>query len=148
MRATIFALFKWPFLVSLGPLGCIEVIGLIGLHCVAQRAHGAGIGDDHRFANPVHHEPCGLVRNAKRPVDFVSGRAILAAVHHVRRYPPLGQGHLGALEYGSDRHRELAFAIVAVVQAGPGTAAIKLPGFLFMMGRCFGKILFSQSGQT
>jgi hypothetical protein len=51
-------------------------------------------------------------------MDFVSRYAVLARVHHVGRHPPFGEGHLRALEYGSDRHGELAFAFVAIVQSG------------------------------
>jgi hypothetical protein len=81
-------------------------------------AHRRRVQFGHGFAKPVHHEPSGLVGDAKLAMDFVSRCAVLALIEQVRGHPPLGQGNLGTLEHGPDRDGELTLAFVAIPQAG------------------------------
>ena len=65
----------------------------------------------------MRHEPSGLVGDAEHTVQLVRGHALLGRAEKVSGKPPLGQRNLGALEHGADRNRELALAVVAIVQA-------------------------------
>src|SRR3954471_22163488 len=49
----------------------------------------------------------------------MGAHALLARIEQMGCQPPFSERHLGPLEYRSDRDRELTFAFVAVVEAGP-----------------------------
>jgi hypothetical protein len=66
----------------------------------------------------MHHEPRGLVRDAKHAMDLVRRDAFLARIEQVNCQPPFRQRNLATLEHRSNSHGELALAFVAVVQAG------------------------------
>jgi hypothetical protein len=51
-------------------------------------------------------------------VQLMRAETLLARIEQVDGHPPLGQRNLWPLEYGADRNCELAFAFVAVVEAG------------------------------
>src|SRR5215204_4579229 len=51
-------------------------------------------------------------------MHLMGADALLARIEQMGCQPPFSQRHLGTLEYGADRDRELAFTFVAVVEAG------------------------------
>lgn len=82
--------------------------------------------DVHGFADAVSHEPRGLVGDAKRAVELVGADALLGRAHQVRRQHPLVKGHLRALKDRADRHRVLAAAVAAEIQARAVRLALQL----------------------
>src|SRR5687767_10613455 len=51
-------------------------------------------------------------------MHLMGANALLARIEQMRCQPPLGERDFAAFEYGPDRDGELAFAFVAVVEAG------------------------------
>lgn len=60
-----------------------------------------------RVTNSVQHEPCRLLRYAKRTGDLVARYTVLAICEHPHRAEPLIKTNGGILENGSDLNREL-----------------------------------------
>ena len=56
------------------------------------------------------HEPRRLVRDLKRAVQLVGAKSLLAAADQMSGLEPLVQLDVAALEYRSDRDRELTLA--------------------------------------
>jgi hypothetical protein len=67
----------------------------------------------HSFADTVKHEPCRLLRNTDRAVEFVAGDAVLAVANHPNCRHPLVQPNRGILKDGSDLDCELLLAAIA-----------------------------------
>lgn len=68
----------------------------------------------HRKANPVQHEPCGLLSDAKSAGHFVGTHAVLAVGNHPNGDKPLVEGQSGILEDGSHLDRELPMVVDAL----------------------------------
>jgi hypothetical protein len=60
----------------------------------------------HRKTDAVKHEPCGLLSNAKIPMDFVGTDSVLAADQHPCGAEPLFERDRGILENGSGLESE------------------------------------------
>jgi len=64
----------------------------------------------HRKANPLEHEPRGLLGDAKSACQFIGADAVLAVRQHPDSNHPLVHAESGILEDGSDLDRELLLA--------------------------------------
>ena len=82
--------------------------------------------DVHCLADTVRHEPSGFVGHAQSTVQLVTAHALLGRAQQMRRQHPLVQRHLRTFEHRADRHRVLAAAMPAEVQAGTMRRAFKL----------------------
>src|SRR5581483_7338110 len=86
--------------------GLVNLNGPVAAHLLEGAA-------GHRLTNPMEHEPCGLLRNAKGPCEFVAADAVLAVDDHPHGGHPLIHAKRGILEDGPDLHGELLFAALA-----------------------------------
>jgi hypothetical protein len=89
-----------------------------------------------RGAEPLKHEPCRLLRNAKRAVNLHTGNAVLAIDQHPKTSHPLVKSDRGILKDRIDLERELPIAATAepqlarfdeVVRFRTATRAMHLP---------------------
>ena len=71
----------------------------------------------HRLANPVKHEPCRLLRDAKSAVNLVAGDSVLTVADHPDCRHPLVETHRGILENRPHLDGELLLAAVAEPKA-------------------------------
>ncbi len=111
------SLMAVAFLVALGALRRVAVVGFVGLYALAFPAHRRWREVFHGFAQAMHHEPSGFVSDAERAMYFVSRDAVLAGIEHMRSHPPLCEGNFAALEHGSDRDGELLLALQTITKA-------------------------------
>ena len=96
------------------------IVGLVSLNDAAVAAHrGQQAAVAHGLAQPVRHEPCGLVADIKRAVELVCAHALLARRHHVEAHQPLVQGDVAALHDGAGGDGEVltALGVAAAVTA-------------------------------
>ena len=61
----------------------------------------------HCKANPMEHEPCGLLSDTKRPVKLPGANPITVAANHPHRREPLVQAKRGILKDGANLDGEL-----------------------------------------
>lgn len=82
----------------------------------------------HGFANPMEHEPCGLLSQAEVSRDLVTADAILAVRHEPHGREPLTQWNRRLIEYSADFDRKLfpAFRRAAL----PNPTSLEEHGFL------------------
>ena len=64
----------------------------------------------HGKANPVHHGPSRLLRDAKRTVNFIGANPVLAVANHPSGDPPLIHANCRILKDCPDFNSELLFA--------------------------------------
>ncbi len=64
-------------------------------------------------AEPLQHEPCGLLRNSQSAVNFHATHTVLAINQHPESCHPFVESQRGVLENGSQLERELLLAGVA-----------------------------------
>ena len=70
-------------------------IGGVRFDDLARAAQGTGgLQIGHSLAQAVHHEPSGLIGDANRAMDLVSGNALLAGIEQMGGKPPLREGYL------------------------------------------------------
>jgi len=77
---------------------------LVSLHFAAHLEKRAGF---HGKPNAMVHEPCGFLRDTKRPVHFVAADPVLAVGNHPDRGKPLAEIDRAILEDRPDLGREL-----------------------------------------
>src|SRR4051812_22708046 len=80
----------------------------------------------------MREKPRRLIRDAKRPVQLMRGRAFFTRTHQVHRKEPLMQRDFGTFHDRANRHRELftAFRLIALVHAGAMRLALKASDLL------------------
>src|SRR5205085_10638572 len=82
----------------------------------------------HCQANPMEHEPCGFLSDAKSAANFVGTDAILAVRNHPHSDKPLVEWQSGILKNRADLHAELFASMLALTL--PETASRKKANFL------------------
>ena len=99
-------------------------VGFINLNLSAQHA-----GLDvlfHRVSNAVGEVPSRAVAaDSEIALKLQGADALLAAGHQVKRLGPEGQREVSIFHHGINSDRELALAVAAFEQAGPGGFALK-----------------------
>lgn len=68
-------------------------------------------------AHLMENEPRGLLRDVDVAVQLMGRNALLVATDKVHSHEPLDEWNLRVLEDGSDKHGEIALAVVAAVTA-------------------------------
>lgn len=79
----------------------------------------------HGFAKAMLHEPCGLVRDAKRAMHLVRRVALFACSHQVSTEHPFVKGYLAALKYRTYRYGEWLQTIFALIKTGARRLALE-----------------------
>ena len=74
----------------------------------------------------MRHKPSGFVSDAKRAMQLMSAKALLAAAEETEGQQPLIESDFAVLEDRADSHREGFGALVALVDAGAGGLALEL----------------------
>jgi hypothetical protein len=103
--------------------GLAAHVGLVSLALARELVEAAGL---HGEANPLQHEPRGLLGHADRAADLVGADAVLRVHQHPRDREPLVEADRRILEDGPDLHGELALALAA--SAPPVSAPAEAPG--------------------
>lgn len=93
--------------------------GLVYLDDFALSPEGHELAIAHGFAQPMRHEPSGLVGDAENAVDLVAAHSLLAGAEKVRSLEPQMQLDVAALEHGFDGSRELLLALAATPKTDP-----------------------------
>jgi hypothetical protein len=101
--------------------------GFVGLDYFASATHRIRKSDNaHGLADAMRHEPCGFKRDAQSAMQLVRANPFLGRAKQIDRLQPQPHWDVTILENGSDLHRELLAAVVALVKSYPGAFAAHL----------------------
>src|ERR1017187_999205 len=84
-------------------------VGFVNFHLATQLA--AVVLVLHGQANPVQHEPRGLLGDAKRPMQFPRTDAVLGSGNHPHSREPLVQPEWGVFKDGAELYGELGLGV-------------------------------------
>jgi hypothetical protein len=97
-----------------GPLGFVHIAGLAADECFVYFNFATKLIECsilHRKANPVQHEPCGLLSDAETTMDLIATDSVFAVDDKPRGREPLFEGQWGILEDCSRLEREGGFKV-------------------------------------
>lgn len=103
---------------------CFAVIGFVHFNDLAFATKRDKTASAHGFTNAMGEEPCGFVRDLKRPVELMGANALLAGGHEGERLKPNVELDVGAFHDRLGGHGEVLTASRLMAAPDARTALI------------------------